>query len=107
MFTLKCPTLPKPRLEIFQAGAGAEAMRQRWKWLLTASREDDSRYASTREEGIAWFEKFFANVHASDFLSGRSGRWAACDLAWLMKRENFGKVVQGNYVNRVNDEAPA
>lgn len=107
LFALKCPTLPKPRYELWKDSAAAEAMRQRWKWLLSADavREDDSRYATTPAEALTWFGMFFENVHASDFLSGRAGAWKNCDLGWLMKRENFMKVVQGNYANKPHLEA--
>ena len=44
--------------------------------------------------------RFFAYVSRSDFLTGRSGKWTNCDLGWLMKADNFAKVVQGNYENR-------
>lgn len=96
------PELPKPRFELWKDSAGAEAMRQRWKWLLSpdTTREDGSRYATDRGEAIEWFDRFFAAVSESDFLTGRSGGWGKCDLAWLMKRENFMKVVQGNYANK-------
>lgn len=102
VFALKCPTLPKPRYELWKDSTAAEAMRQRWKWLLSADavREDGSRYATTPAEALDWFGRFFEAVHDSDFLSGRSAAWKNCDLGWLMKRENFMKVVQGNYTNK-------
>lgn len=101
LFALKCPTLPKPRYELFKESAAGKAMQARWKWLLSsdATREDGSRYAETGGEAIDWFGMFFENVHASEFLSGRAGGWKA-DLGWLMKLENFMKVVQGNYTNK-------
>lgn len=106
LFKTKVPELPQPRAELWDGSAGAEAMRQRWRWLLSpaALREDGTRYATTTAEAIDWFSRFFDKVAASDFLTGRSGGWKNCDLTWLMKRENFIKVVQGNY-NR--DEARA
>lgn len=102
LFTARVPELSKPRFEMWKDSAGADAMRQRWKWLLgpDAVREDNSRYASNAAEAIDWFGRFFDTVRASDFLTGRKGDWKSCDLAWLMKRENFMKVVQGNYTNR-------
>lgn len=101
MYAARLPELPKPRYELWKDGEGAEAMRQRWKWLLSteATRDDGSRYATTTAEGLEWFGRFFDSVAASDLLMGRKGAWRA-DLAWLMKRGNFTKVVQGNYVNR-------
>lgn len=102
MFAMRVPELPKPRYELWKDGAGAEAMRQRWKWLLSADavREDGSRYATNAAEAVDWFGRFFDAVAASDFLTGRSGTGSKFDLSWLMKRENFIKVVQGNYENR-------
>ena len=94
------PTLPKTNQSLW-AGKRADALRMRWKWLLTAKRKNGDRYATDREAGIAWFDKFFGYVSESDFLSGRNGKWTACDLGWLVKADNFTKVVQGNYENKV------
>ena len=104
MYVARLPELPKPRYELWKDGDGAEATRQRWKWLLSkaATREDGSRYAENAAQALDWFGRYFDAVAASDLLMGRKGKWRA-DLAWLMKRENFTKVVQGNYENR--DEA--
>jgi len=67
---------------------------------LTAKRKTGEPYATTKDEAIAWFDRFFAYVAESDFLSGRNGKWTACDLGWLVKADNFAKVVQGNYINK-------
>lgn len=101
MFTARCTTLPKPRYELWSQSKGADAMRARWKWLLSpdATRDDGSRYATNAGEGVEWFGRFFDTVAESNFLSGRNGLWKNCDLTWLMNRENFTKVVQGNYSN--------
>jgi hypothetical protein len=99
LFSEKVPELPRPKPELWD-GKAAEAMRARWKWALTSKREDGSPYAVTGDEGLAWFGKFFDRVAHSDFLTGRDGVWTRCNLAWLMKAENFKKVVEGNYTNR-------
>jgi hypothetical protein len=101
MYSTRLPKLPKRRYELWKNGKGAAAMRQRWKWLLSseATRENGSRYATTAAEGLDWFSRLFDSVAGSDFLMGRNSTFSA-DLAWLMKREHFTKVVQGNYVNR-------
>jgi uncharacterized protein YdaU (DUF1376 family) len=93
------PELPQPKPELWD-GKNASAMRQRWKWLLTATRRSGERYATTELEALDWFDRFFAYVAKSDFLTGRNGRWQNCDLGWLMNQTNFAKVVQGNYENR-------
>lgn len=103
LFANRCTSLPKPRIELWKESQGAEAMRQRWKWLLSSDtlRENGDRYATTAGEAVEWFGRFFDSVHESDFLSGRTGN-GKFDLSWLMKRENFMKVVQGNYKNKDN-----
>lgn len=98
LFGRLCPELPQPKPELWE-GKAADHMRARWKWVLTAKRRNGERYATTREQALDWFSRFFGYVAKSDFLMGRSGDFA-CSLQWLMKSENFAKVVQGNYENR-------
>lgn len=92
------PNLPQPRKELW-TGVKADSMKARWRWVLTAKRESGDRYAQTADQALTWFDEFFEHAAQSDFLTGRNGKWRGCDLAWLMKAENFAKVVQGNYVN--------
>ncbi len=92
------PTLAQPRPELW-GGEAATALRARWRWLLTARRENGEPYARDEDEGLAWFGRFFESVSASDFLSGRSGKFNA-SLQWLVKAGNFSKVIAGNYSNR-------
>lgn len=97
LFADRLPTLPQPRAELWD-GAKADALRARWKWLLTAKRADGRRYAATEVEGLEWFRNFFDAVSDSDFLMARRGDFK-CSLGWLVKAENFSKVVDGNYTN--------
>lgn len=53
-----------------------------------------SRY---REYGMDGIRKVFESAEASDFLSGRNGKWMNCSYDWLMKQGNFLKVFEGNY----------
>jgi DNA-binding transcriptional regulator YhcF (GntR family) len=99
LFGHHLPDLPQPKPELWQ-GKNADAMRARWRWVLTAKTRAGKRYAVTEAEAVDWFSRFFAYVSRSDFLTGRSGKWTNCDLGWLMKADNFAKVVQGNYENR-------
>lgn len=99
LFGQHLPTLPQPKKELWQ-GKNAEAMRTRWKWVLTAKKRSGERYAATGEEAVDWFSRFFSYVAKSEFLSGASGKWTGCDLGWLMKADNFAKVVQGNYESK-------
>lgn len=67
---------------------------------LTAKKRNGERYATSKAEAMNFFERYFGYVAKSDFLTGRDGRWSGCDLAWLVKADNFAKVLQGNYENR-------
>jgi len=100
LFAEKVVDLPKPRPELWNGSKGAEAMGARWKWVLQARREDGSPYASNAAEALDWFGRFFDRVAESDFLTGRSGKFKCPGLEWLVKKDNFAKVVQGNYMNR-------
>ena len=101
IFTSKVPELPEPRVEMWDGSKGARAMASRWKEILTKKRaKDGSRYATNKVEGVDWFGRYFDTVSESDFLTGRNGKGGHFDLTWLMKSENFVKVMQGNYVNR-------
>ena len=99
LFSENLPTLPQPKKELW-VGKNAEAMRTRWRWVLSAKKKSGDRYATNRDEAIAWFGRFFAHVAKSEFLSGTNGKWTGCDLGWLMKADNFAKVVSGNYDNK-------
>jgi len=90
--------LPQPKPELWD-GKNADNMRARWKWVLTAKKRNGQRYASTRDEAVDFFRRFFTYVAGSDFLMGRRGEFT-CSLQWLMKAANFEKVVQGNYENK-------
>jgi len=52
---------------------------------------------------IEKIEDVFNKAEASDFLSGRNGSWANCNFDWLLKENNFVKVVEGCYDNQRND----
>lgn len=99
IFAEQLPELPQPKPELWE-GARAKALAARWKWCLTAKKRSGARYATTKAEALDFFKRYFGYVGKSDFLTGRDGRWSGCDLAWLVKADNFAKVLQGNYENR-------
>jgi len=99
LFAEHLPELPHPKPELW-GGKNSQNMRARWRWVLSAKRTNGNRYAETPEAALRWFESFFRHVSKSDFLTGRSGKWGNCDLGWLMKADNFAKVIQGNYDNK-------
>lgn len=44
--------------------------------------------------------KIFELTEDSEFLSGRNGKWPACNLDWLIKIDNAIKVLEGTYANK-------
>ena len=71
-----------------------------------------SRY---KEYGMDGIRKVFEATEASDFLSGRNGKWSNCGYDWIMKPTNFLKIFEGNYpaegggtnaVNAGNSQSP-
>lgn len=105
------PVLPTVRRSLFAKGANGKAMRARWRWVMTAKHErgerKGERLAATAEEGRAWFQRYFDYVADSDFLSGRNGKFQACDLGWLMAAANFEKVLSGKYHHEQREVAHA
>jgi hypothetical protein len=79
-----------PRIKVWD-GARADALRARW-------REDAKRQSPD------YWQRFFAHVAASEFLTGKregsNGRPFLPGLDWLVKRENFAKVIEGRYHDR-------
>jgi uncharacterized protein YdaU (DUF1376 family) len=99
LFSRHCPTLPQPRPELWINGKNGQTMSARWKWVLTAIKNDGKRYAETPDEAVEWFDRYFGYIASRDFLMGKTTDWQA-DLGWLMKAENFEKVLNKNYKNK-------
>lgn len=99
LFAEVLPELPQPRA---WEGARETNLRARWRWVLTATKpKTKERYATDTASGLAFFRRMFAYVRESDFLMGRGKNgWGGCDLGWLVKAENFAKVISGNYENK-------
>jgi hypothetical protein len=81
-------------------GQRKQNLKARWRWVMTAKKRNGAPYASNRMEALGFFDRYFAYVASSDFLTGRNGKWLSCDLGWLVKAENFAKVLQGNYAEK-------
>lgn len=97
LYAKRLPTLPQPRV---WDGQRATNLKARWRWVLTAKKPSGVRYATDTASGLDFFDRFFGYVSESDFLTGRDGKWGGCNLAWLVKAENFAKVLEGQYQNR-------
>jgi hypothetical protein len=49
---------------------------------------------------MAEIEEVFLLAERSDFLKGTNGKWNAT-FDWLMNENNFVKVLEGNYENKI------
>lgn len=59
-----------------------------------------ARWRDAGEKPMEWFRVLFGKAEASDFLSGRNGKWTNANFDWLMNASNSLKVIEGNYDNR-------
>lgn len=89
-----------PRVEKWTP-ARAQVMRARWRDEARPNREKHKGY-KTVDEGLAYWRRFFAWAAESAFLTGRKeGRNGQppfiAKLHWLMKSENFARVIEGDY----------
>lgn len=89
------PELPQPRI---WDGQREKNLTARWRWVLADLKEKGK--PCEQSDGLDFFRRMFEYIHASDFLMGRAGTWSA-DLGWIVKAENFAKIIQGNYENKV------
>lgn len=42
----------------------------------------------------------FTKAESSDFLHGNNGSWSGANFDWLINKNNFAKVLEGNYDNK-------
>ena len=59
-----------------------------------------------REYGIDTVLLAIEKVKASDFLQGKNNRGWIITFDWFVLPNNFPKVLEGNYDNRVNQPRP-
>lgn len=63
-----------------------------------------ARAKQLESANLSW-EDFFKQVAASDFLMGRKTEFVAT-LYWLIKRDNFERVLANTYANRTPNRSP-
>lgn len=97
LYAKHLPELPQPRV---WEGNRQEMLRARWRWVLTAENENGERYATDLETALDFFSRFFEFVRQCPFLIGDNNKSWTADLAWLVKAENFAKVLEGKYETR-------
>ena len=56
------------------------------------------------QEALVEWEDACRRVERSDFLSGRNKKWNKCTFDWVLKEDNFVKIIEGNYDNDYSDK---
>ena len=79
--------------------ARQRALRKLWGWILSSSKPDGTRRATTAEEALAWIGSYFERAASNDFLMGRGERSSAhanwrCDLDFLMTDKGMRHVIE-------------
>ena len=87
-----------PSVKVWE-GARKQHLQARWRERWKAQKY------RTPPEGIAYWERLFRHVHEKcDWLmgriTGRDGKAFKADLAWIVRPENFAKLIEGKYDNR-------
>ncbi|MFM7010863.1 MAG: hypothetical protein ACKO0Z_16330 [Betaproteobacteria bacterium] len=96
LFSEKLPELPQPRI---WNGVREKNLSSRWRWVIDDLAKKGK--PSDKQAGIDFFGRMFSYIRSSDFLMGRGpGSWGACSLGWIVKPENFAKIIEGQYENK-------
>lgn len=90
------PELPGVRV---MDKAREKAIRDRWEWVLSSTKPDGTRRATTTDEAFEWFRSYFLRARDNDFLMGRTPRsgehanWKP-DIEYLMKSSGLKQVLE-------------
>lgn len=95
---------------VIPTGAILAAYHERLPMLTAVRKMTDNRKRKLKarwcedpeRQTVEYWDKFFAYVADSDFLTGRDNRWSSCDFEWLIESENHIKVIEGKYENRAH-----
>ena len=82
LYNRLCPSLPNVRQL-------SEKRKSAIKARLKENKED-----------LKVFEELFKKAEASDFISGRNGKWTACTIDNLIAPDLFNKILEGGHDNK-------
>lgn len=90
------PSLPSVR---FMREPRQLALRKFWAWVLSSSKSNGERRATTADGALAWIGSYFERAAANDFLMGRTERSAEhkdwrCDLDFLLTDKGMKQVIE-------------
>ena len=95
---------------ISSTSAGPDDLKSRWNEMagrvglpqvreMTDRRRRAAKTLLRKIGDVTAFDEALGKIAASDFLSGRAGKWRA-SLDWILKHDNLVKVIEGQYDDR-------
>lgn len=89
-----------PAVRVFKPGSKrSKAILELWKWVLTSTKADGIRRATTVSEGVHWMRDYFGRARDNDFIMGRTKRsegheqWEA-DIDFLCSEKGMKQVIE-------------
>ncbi len=67
---------------------------------ITENRKNTLKARCKTFKDIKIFHELFSKAEKSEFLSGKNGKWTACNFDWLINESNMVKVLEGTYDNK-------
>lgn len=100
-------TLPElPKVMVLRPGSKRQrAILELWKWVLTSTKADGTRRATSAAEGVQWMRDYFGRARDNDFIMGRTKRgdghenWEA-DIDYLCSEKGMKQVIEKTKVNQ-------
>ena len=88
-----------PRVKLMDSKGRKAKIAEFWKWVLSSTRGDGKRRATTAEEAKAWIRAYFERARSNDFLMGRGNRSEAhstwrCDFDFLLTDKGKKQVIE-------------
>ncbi|MDQ0082909.1 hypothetical protein J2W35_003268 [Variovorax boronicumulans] len=92
------PELPSVRV-MKAGGPRHKAIAEFWRWVLTSTRNDGQRRATTTEQGLAWIRHYFGRASDNDFIMAREPRGAGhenweADIDYLCSERGMRRVIE-------------
>lgn len=92
------PGKRSPNRNLWAKQTAAAHLRSRWQEAAHIDHSNGKhKLYSDRESGLAWWGRFFTHLSKSRFLMSDEATFF--DLAWVVKKANFYKALDGKYNN--------
>lgn len=100
IYAQQCPTLKQVGVQdgVMWENTRKPAMKAMWDWILTSTRPDGSRRATTAAEALEWLTEYFSRVKRIGWMmkpsgKGEHGTWAA-SFDYLITSAGITKVIE-------------